>query len=80
MNPDPKELLELRAKTSAWINDLRASGISEAAIVTGIHQALIEMALLGGGAARTATWLRSMAKKVEIDGPALIAELRKQAN
>jgi hypothetical protein len=78
--PEEQEMLSLRAKTQAWIDDLLIAGMSQNAASAAIHQALIERALVTGGVPATASWLRGMAKHVEIHGPALLAELRKQGH
>ena len=78
--PEEQEMLSLRAKTQAWIDDLLIAGMSQNAVASAIHTALVERSLVTGGVAATAHWLRAMAKHTEIHGPALLAELRKQGH
>jgi hypothetical protein len=78
--PDQQEMLDLRGKAQAWIDDLLIAGMAENAAVTAIHMALIERALVSGGVPATASWLRGMAKHVEVQGPALLKELRAQGH
>jgi hypothetical protein len=80
LTPEDREMLDLRAKTQAWIDDLLIAGMSQNAASAAIHQALVERSLVTGGVAATAHWLRAMAKHTEIHGPALLAELRKQGH
>lgn len=83
MNTDPsaserQEMLDLRAKTQTWIDDLLIAGMAENAAVTAIHLPLVERALVRGGVKQTVEWLRGMAVQVEQRGAELLAELKGQ--
>jgi hypothetical protein len=77
---EQQDMLDLRTKAQAWIDSLLVAGMSEAAAVAAIHLSLVERALVSGGVAKTATWLRAQAKQVEVNGPALLKELKAQGH
>lgn len=77
---EKREMLDLRAKTQAWIDSLIVSGMAENAAVSAMHMSLIERALVRGGVDETARWLRGMAAMVEANGGELLTELRRQGH
>ncbi|GAA4643967.1 hypothetical protein GCM10023115_19270 [Pontixanthobacter gangjinensis] len=71
-NDQLSEARQVNNQTHAWLDSLLTSGVSEAAAVTGMMNALVERALVNGGTPKTAKWLRGQARQIEKNGDALI--------
>jgi hypothetical protein len=80
LTPEAQDMLDLRTKTQAWIDNILVAGMAENAAVSAIHMSLIERALVRGGVQQTVSWLIGMAMEVQEKGPALLAELKAQGH
>ena len=62
---EQEELLETNRHAHAHIDALQVSGVSEHLAVVAFTVAAIERAVRAGGKDKTASWLRSLADRVE---------------
>lgn len=72
------EMLELRTKAQAWIDDLTISGVAEEVAINAILLALVERRLTSGGVTKAVAWLYNMTHMMQHLGPEMLRELRQQ--
>jgi hypothetical protein len=77
---DRTEMLDLRGVAHKWIDSLLVSGISEPVAVSAIQLALVERLLRAGGVDATKRWFQVQHGLVVENGPAMLREMRRDAN